>query len=96
MDAASPPEKKIFYFPNGLVFLVIIMPVTIQFPMAQQTEQPAAVAQQERLEQVLGCLLGTAVATNTVVEAGWRSLGCRAHTLAPAELELRALVVVKT
>lgn len=60
-----------------------------------RTGQPAAIAQQEHLEQVVGCLLGTAVATNTVVEAGWRSLGCKAHTLTLVELELRALLKVR-
>lgn len=71
------------------------MPIMIQFPMAQPTEQSGAVARQEHPEQVVGWLLGTAVAANTVVEAGWQSLGCRADTLALAELALRALVVVR-
>ena len=64
------------------------MPIMIQFLMAQPTEQSGAVARQEHPEQVVGCSLDTAVATNTVVEAGWQSLGSRADTLALAELEL--------
>lgn len=44
--------------------------------------------------QVDGYFLGTLFATNTVVEARWQPLGCRAHTLALAELELHVSAVV--